>query len=311
MITRRDRRAGAVAEGGGARGARLTPAMPEAADAVPGLLPHRPVAMEAWTRGWSACSAPGAATRPSRPCARAVLAVRRDQRGKPRAEARAAAARLIADAGCLDSLVVTGAPARALWASARTARRLGSRTTGGRAVPGPAGRTPPSRPGSWAPTLRDFAALMAEHGLDGLSYGHFGDGCVHIRIDFRSRPRRAANRRFVVAAAQLVGKYGGSISRRSRRRPPPAAIWLPAMYSAAEAIEVMAAVKAIFDPGNVLNPVVLVIRPAGRGPARAAGRPLNRAPRSRARLRLLPRRRRTCPPRCNRCVGVANAGAGV
>ena len=25
---------------------------------------------------------------------------------------------------------------------------------------------------------------MTEHGLDGLSYGHFGDGCVHIRIDF-------------------------------------------------------------------------------------------------------------------------------
>ena len=40
---------------------------------------------------------------------------------------------------------------------------------------------PPAKLGAY---LRDFDALLAEHGLDGLPYGHFGDGCVHTRIDF-------------------------------------------------------------------------------------------------------------------------------
>src|SRR5262249_36767782 len=103
---------------------------------------------------------------------------------------------------------------------------------------------------------RDFAALMAEHGLDGLSYGHFGDGCVHIRIDFPFSAAPGRYRRFVVAAAQLVGKYGGSMSGKHGDGRARSEL-LPAMYSP-EAIEVMAAVKAIFDPGNGLDPGVLV-----------------------------------------------------
>jgi FAD/FMN-containing dehydrogenases len=60
----------------------------------------------------------------------------------------------------------------------------------------------------------------------------------------------------VVAAAQLVGTYGGSMSGEHGDGRARSEL-LPAMYSA-EAIEVMAAVKAIFDPGNALNPGVLV-----------------------------------------------------
>ena len=48
---------------------------------------------------------------------------------------------------------------------------------------------PPDRLGAW---LRDFDELLAEHGLRGVPYGHFGDGCVHVRIDFAfddGRPR--------------------------------------------------------------------------------------------------------------------------
>ena len=47
---------------------------------------------------------------------------------------------------------------------------------------------PPERLGAW---LRDFDELLKEHGLDGVPYGHFGDGCVHVRIDFPFRRRRA------------------------------------------------------------------------------------------------------------------------
>ena len=97
---------------------------------------------------------------------------------------------------------------------------------------------------------------MAEHSLDGVTYGHFGDGCVHIRIDFPFSTAPGRYRQFAVAAAQLVGKYGGSMSGEHGDGRARGEL-LPVMYSP-EAIGTMAAVKAIFDPGNVFNPGVLV-----------------------------------------------------
>src|SRR5260370_2996813 len=97
---------------------------------------------------------------------------------------------------------------------------------------------------------------MAEHGLDGLIYGHFGDGCVHVRIDFPFSTAPGRYRPFAVAAAQLVGKYGGSMSGE-RGDGRARGELLPYMYSP-EAIDTIAAVKATFDPGNVFNPGVLV-----------------------------------------------------
>jgi FAD/FMN-containing dehydrogenase/Fe-S oxidoreductase len=231
------------------------PGMPEAADAVPGLLPHQPVAMEGMDARlvdvFRARRGPAAV--PALPRGESWLFV--ETSGDTEAEARAAAARLIADAGCLDSLVVTGAPARALWRVREDGAGLGSRTPAGApAWPGwEDAAVPPRHLGAY---LRDFTALMAEHGLDGLSYGHFGDGCVHIRIDFPFSAEPGRYRPFVLAAAQLVGKYGGSMSGEHGDGRARSEL-LPAMYSP-EALEVMAAVKAIFDPGNVFNPGVLV-----------------------------------------------------
>ena len=234
------------------------PGMPEAADAVPGLLPHRPVAVEGMDarlvgvfrarRGVDPKTAV-----PALPRGESWLFV--ETAGDTEAEARAAAGRLIADAGCLDSLVVTGAPARALWRIREDGAGLGGRTPAGApAWPGwEDAAVPPRHLGAY---LRDFAALMAEHSLDGLTYGHFGDGCVHIRIDFPFSTAPGRYRPFVVAAAQLVGKYGGSMSGEHGDGRARGEL-LPAMYSP-EAIDTMAAVKAIFDPGNVFNPGVLV-----------------------------------------------------
>src|SRR5690242_7417739 len=231
------------------------PGMPESADAVPGLLPHRPVALEGMDARLVGVfrARRGDAAVPALPRGQAWLFV--ETAGDTEAEARAAAARLIADAGCLDSLVVTGAPARALWRVREDGAGLGSRTPADApAWPGwEDAAVPPRQLGAY---LRDFAALMAEHGLDGLGYGHFGDGCVHIRIDFPFSSAPARYRRFVVAAAQLVGTYGGSMSGEHGDGRARSEL-LPAMYPA-EAIEVMAAVKAIFDPGNAFNPGVLV-----------------------------------------------------
>ena len=229
--------------------------MAEAADAAPGLLPHRPVAVEGMdVRLVDVLRARrGAAAVPGLPRGQAWLFV--ESAGDTEAEARAGAERLIADAGCLEALVVTGGPARALWRIREDGAGLGGRTPAGApAWPGwEDAAVPPRQLGAY---LRDFGALMTGHGLDGLTYGHFGDGCVHVRIDFPFSAAPGRYRQFAVAAARLVGTYGGSMSGEHGDGRARGEL-LPYMYSP-QAIDTMAAVKAIFDPGNVFNPGVLV-----------------------------------------------------
>ena len=231
------------------------PGLPEAAQAVPALLSHEPVAVEGMdSRIVDVFRARrGAAAVPELPGGRAWLFV--ETAGDTSAEAVAAAERLIAAAASLNTLVVTGAPARALWRIREDGAGLGGRTPAGApAWPGwEDAAVPPAQLGGY---LRDFEALLADHGLDGLIYGHFGDGCVHVRIDFPLASAPSEYREFVVAAAQLVGKYGGSMSGEHGDGRARGEL-LPYMYSAA-AIDAMAAVKAVFDPGNLLNPGVLV-----------------------------------------------------
>ena len=114
---------------------------------------------------------------------------------------------------------------------------------------------PPDRLGAY---LRDFDALLTDHGLDGLPYGHFGDGCVHVRIDFPlTEPGgEAIYRTFVEQAAKLVAGYGGSMSGEHGDGRARSGL-LPAMYSPA-ALQLFGQVKACFDPDNRLNPGVLV-----------------------------------------------------
>ena len=129
----------------------------------------------------------------------------------------------------------------------------------------PAGRTPPCRPSGWATTCASSRRCWPSTGCSGVPYGHFGDGCVHVRIDFpfgagqaaRPRPRRTAS--FVEDAARLVAGYGGSLSGEHGDGRARSEL-LPLMYSPA-AIALFERVKALFDPDDVLNPGVLV-RPA-------------------------------------------------
>ena len=228
--------------------------MPAAADMVLGLLPHRPVALEGLDARLVDVfrARRGAGAIPALPRGEAWLFV--ETAGDTEAEARAAADRLIGDAGCLDALVVTGPAAAALWRIREDGAGLGGRTPAGApAWPGwEDAAVPPQHLGAY---LRDFGALMREHGLDGLTYGHFGDGCVHVRIDFPFSSAPGRYRSFVVAAAQLVGGYGGSMSGEHGDGRARSEL-LGYMYSP-EALAAFAAVKAIFDPGNVLNPGVL------------------------------------------------------
>jgi FAD/FMN-containing dehydrogenase/Fe-S oxidoreductase len=231
------------------------PDMPAAADAVPGLLPHRPVALEGMDARLVAVvrARRGAAAVPDLPRGDGWLFV--ETAGASEAEARAGAEKLIADSGCLDSTIVTGAAARALWRIREDGAGLGGRTPAGApAWPGwEDAAVPPVQLGAY---LREFTALLREHHLDGLTYGHFGDGCVHARIDFPFGSAPSTFRDFVVAAAQLVGRRGGSMSGEHGDGRARGEL-LPYMYSP-EAIETFAAVKHAFDPDNVLNPGVIV-----------------------------------------------------
>ena len=106
---------------------------------------------------------------------------------------------------------------------------------------------PPERLGAY---LRDFDALLGRHGRRGPTYGHYGDGCLHVRIDFDLRG--PGYRKFLEEAADLVVSHGGSLSGEHGDGQARSEL-LPRMYSP----EIMAAFgrfKAVFDPRGLMNP---------------------------------------------------------
>ena len=229
--------------------------MASAADVVPALLPHGPVALE----GLDARIVEvirrrrGASAVPSLPRGEGWLFA--ELAGEDAAAAEAAAKKLVAGAGALEATIVAGPAAAALWRIREDGAGLAGRApSGAPAWPGwEDAAVPPERLGAY---LREFFALLDEHGLDTLAYGHFGDGCVHARIDFpldRS-PRRM--RQFVLAAGQLVAAHGGSMSGEHGDGRARSEL-LRLMYSPA-ALQLQASVKDLFDPDGVLNPGVIV-----------------------------------------------------
>ncbi|WP_330234189.1 FAD-binding oxidoreductase [Nocardia sp. NBC_00508] len=195
--------------------------------------------------------------------------------GATQAEAVAVAQRLCRTAGALDSRIVTDpGTATALWQIRADGAGLAGRTADGRpAWPGwEDAAVPPDRLGAY---LRDFAALTRDHGVDGLLYGHIGDGCIHVRLDLPivDAPRRF--RAFLFDAAELVVRHGGSLSGEHGDGRARSEL-LSVMYSPA-VLEAFAGYKAMFDPGDVLNPGVLVAPRPIDADLRLAGLPRVRA----------------------------------
>src|SRR5690606_27678480 len=110
---------------------------------------------------------------------------------------------------------------------------------------------PPER---FASYLGDFRSLMREHGRTGILYGHFGEGCAHVRIDWPLHEPGgiAGYRRFVEDAADLVASHGGTVSGEHGDGRARSEL-LPRMYSA-EAMTAFGEFKRVFDPDNALNP---------------------------------------------------------
>ena len=226
-----------------------------AAEAVPALLPHRPVALEGLDSRMVDVvrSRRGPAAVPELPRGGGWLFA--ETSGDTLEEARAAASKLVADGGCADSAVITGPAAAALWRIREDGAGLSGRTPAGApAWPGWEDSAVP--PESLPAYLRELEALMAAHGVDGLLYGHFGDGCIHARIDFPLRDRPSVLRAFTQDAARLAASYGGSASGEHGDGRARSEL-LPAMYSPT-AIGLFGALKHLFDPANLLNPGVIV-----------------------------------------------------
>nr|WP_246125403.1 FAD-binding and (Fe-S)-binding domain-containing protein [Cellulomonas xylanilytica] len=232
------------------------PDMPTAADAVPALLAHAPLAIEGMDSRLVDVvrRVRGAAAVPPLPAGGGWLMV--EVGGSDLTEALDRAHALAADAGTdAVGLFPPGPEAAAMWRIREDGAGLGGRTPSGeQAWPGfEDSAVPPERLGAY---LRELEALMASHQVDGLAYGHFGDGCVHLRLDIPLERSGTPLRAFMTDAATLVASHGGSLSGEHGDGRARSEL-LPVMYSP-KAIDLFGAFKDLLDPRDLLNPGVLV-----------------------------------------------------
>ncbi len=110
---------------------------------------------------------------------------------------------------------------------------------------------PPDRLGSY---LRGFRELLERCDYRTSLYGHFGDGCVHCRIDFGLRSPGGVRqwRSFLDEAAELVLEHGGSLSGEHGDGQSRAEM-LEKMYGP-EIVGAFREFKRIWDPDNLMNP---------------------------------------------------------
>ncbi len=261
--------------------------MIEAADDVPALLAHSPLAVEGMDRRLvdvvRAHKGPGAV--PALPEGEGWLLVEVGAPGEDVTASLERARALCADSAAIDTVVYPpGAQASALWRIRADGAGLGGRTppdgAGGgdqQAWPGfEDAAVPPENLGAY---LRDFTALMEEFDIDGLLYGHFGDGCVHVRLamPLETPEGVAHSRAFLQSAARVCAAHGGSVSGEHGDGRARGEL-LRFMYSP-EMLDLFARVKHVFDPANLLNPGVLAA-PMDEATAASRARARTRAARA-------------------------------
>jgi FAD/FMN-containing dehydrogenase/Fe-S oxidoreductase len=232
-----------------------------AAAAAPGLVALDPLTVEGMddelVRAYDA--RPGPHGRPPLPEGRAWLLVELAGDDPTQARDRAEVVRRAAlDLGALAACVLSDpGEQRTCWLIRERGAGLATRTADGReAWPGwEDAAVPPQR---LADYLGDFRVLLTRYGRRGVVYGHFGEGCVHVRIDhdLLTDAGRRAYRSFHEDAADLVIAHGGSLSGEHGDGRARSEL-LTRMYGQ-RVRDAFAAFKHAFDPHGLLNPGILV-----------------------------------------------------
>ncbi|WP_166459344.1 FAD-binding and (Fe-S)-binding domain-containing protein [Amycolatopsis pithecellobii] len=110
---------------------------------------------------------------------------------------------------------------------------------------------PPERLGDY---IRDYCALVTKHGYHTVLFGHFGQGCMHNRLDPDLTTAAGVGnfRTFIDEAGDLVARYGGSLSGEhgdgQLRANQLIKIFGP------ELVDAFAEFKRIWDPTGRMNP---------------------------------------------------------
>ncbi|MFF7702830.1 FAD-binding and (Fe-S)-binding domain-containing protein [Streptomyces lydicus] len=234
----------------------------DAAEDVPLILKFSPAAVEGLDEAIVATMRHrrGAASVTGLPEGRAWLYV--DLDGEDLQQVTADAERLLDElkaAGRMVSgrLITDRSERTSLWRVREDGAGLAARLTDGSAS-WPGWEDSAVAPEQLAAYLRDFRALMAEHRLTGVLYGHFGAGCVHVRLDFRpdTDEGRDVMRAFLTDAARLVVRHGGTLSGEHGDGRARSEL-LSVMYDR-PMLDAFAAFKHAWDPGGLLNPGILV-----------------------------------------------------
>ena len=233
-----------------------------AADQTPWLLEHRPEALEGFDQNLPEFARikkmPGVRFLPA---GRAFLLV--ELGGASRDEARERAERVIAQGRglreCTGVAYLADAPEQAAVWQIRESGLGSSAFIPGRPRSWPGAEDSAVPPANLGAFLRGFDRILGSRNLKVATYyGHFGEGCVHARVNFdlMSAPGIETFRAAMVELGELVASLGGSLSGEHGDGLARSEL-LPMMFRP-DLIDAFRDFKRIFDPNSMMNPGVIV-----------------------------------------------------
>src|SRR6266851_5757582 len=233
-----------------------------AADQTPWILEHRPEALEGFDQQLPEFARtkamPGVRFLPD---GRAFLIV--EFGGETRDEARERGERLIADARkireCVGIASLSGAREQAAVWQIRESGLGSSAFIAGRPRSWPGAEDSAVPPAKLGEFLRGFDSIPTRHELRVATYyGHFGEGCVHARVNFdlASALGIATFRTAMTEIGGLVAELGGSLSGEHGDGIARSEL-LPMMFRP-DLIDSFREFKKIFDPDSMMNPGIIV-----------------------------------------------------
>jgi FAD/FMN-containing dehydrogenase/Fe-S oxidoreductase len=234
-----------------------------AADAVPEIMSYAPVGLE----GFDDLLLADVVTKRLHPAGVALLPPGRgwllvEFAGWTPAEARDAAQRLLRGIARGTSapnaaLLEDAAEQHAVWAVRESSLGATARAPG-KSDTWPGWEDAAVAPERFGAYLRDLRALMDRYGYIGAFYGHFGQGCLHTRMnyDFSTTAGVATFEHFIHEAAEQVVGYGGSLSGEHGDGQARGAL-LPIMFGP-QMMRAFREFKTIWDPSGHMNPGKLI-----------------------------------------------------